>query len=89
MHAAKYALRSLTRRISELTDEINELEGKIADLIDSSVPRRFTTPCKLTSRNSLWPLTSIGTSRGGAPERVGARGGMLRLCFDRLRVGVS
>jgi transposase len=39
MHAAKYALRSLARRIAELTNEINETERTIAALVERSAPR--------------------------------------------------
>jgi transposase len=38
VHAAKYALSSLARRITELTNEINEMENRIAALVERSAP---------------------------------------------------
>lgn len=39
VHAAKYALRSLARRIQELTNQAEDLENKLASLVQRSAPR--------------------------------------------------
>ncbi|MFF8789427.1 transposase [Streptomyces sp. NPDC015125] len=75
LHATRMTLGLLTQRIGQLTDQIQDLEGRLARLVERYAPQ-------LLNVVGIGPDTAVTLliTMGGNPERLGGEASFAALC---------